>query len=345
MKKETVALIFGSPAAEYSVSLHSAASVMRHFPFDQYNLVSIAITQDNRWLSAPYTSDDLDNDHIADHPQAQEVSLALNNQFKGFYVVGTGDKIVVDRALLIIHGPYGEGGSLQGLLSCAQIPYTGSHADGSFLCMDKEVTHLLAEAAGIPMARYQVVYRNDQNVSHNLGYPCVVKPSGNGSSFGISIVYSEDELQAAIDEAFKFDQKVLIEEFLKGMECGCSALLDGDSLIVSVVDGIVLTDKDYFDFNEKYSSNQHLESYCPAPLPEGVAEKIQTMVRTLYRVLHVRQFGRFDFFYTKDGNVYLNEVNTIPGFTASSRYPRMMAHMGLSYQEVVTKLIEGACYE
>lgn len=146
--KETVALILGSPAAEYSASLHSAASVMKNFPFESYNLVCIAITQDNRWLSAPYTVEDLENDHIADHPKAREVSLALNNSFKGFYVVGTNDRIVVDRALLILHGPYGEGGSIQGLLSCAQIPYTGSKMEGSFLCMDKEVTHIIAKEAG-----------------------------------------------------------------------------------------------------------------------------------------------------------------------------------------------------
>lgn len=342
MNKTQVALIFGSPTAEYSVSLHSAASVMRNFPYADFDLISIAITQQGKWLCGPYTPEDLDADHIADHPQGREVCLSIDPQRHGFYFLDDHQWLAVDCALLVLHGPYGEGGIVQGMLSAAGLPYTGCGVESSVLCMDKAITHVLAEEAGIRMTPYKLIHSYEEAQHHGLGYPCVVKPARNGSSYGVSIVKSESTLETAVEAALKYDNKVLIEAFVTGVEIGCSALQFADQLIISEVDGIYLSDTDYFDFNEKYSSDAATRILCPAPISAAARAEIQALTRQLFSLFGIEQFSRFDFFLAADDVVYLNEINSIPGFTATSRYPRMMAATQISYPEVIRHLVNGA---
>mgnify|MGYP000995008556 CR=1 FL=1 len=341
MSKKKIALVFGSPTAEYSVSLHSAASALRNFPLDCYECVTIAITKSGRWLAGDFTPEDLDNDRIDAHPGAHEVALSLNPESTGFIDTKTQDFIPVDAALLILHGPYGEGGYVQGLFECAGIPYTGCGVEGSIICMDKELTHIIAKENAIRMAGYTVMHAGDRLV-YPEQYPVIVKPCRNGSSYGISIVREAGDLELAVDEAFKYDTKILIESFIKGNEMGCAALLKENELVVSDVDYITLSEQDFFDFNEKYSSDSSVKNICPAPIPDEKRDEVHALTRRLYRLFEMNQFGRFDYFYGSDGLIYLNEVNTIPGFTATSRYPRLMGTVGIDYPTVLKILIEGA---
>lgn len=342
MSKKNAAILFGSPTAEYGVSLHSAASVIRNFPHDTYHLITIAITEQGKWIYGQFSADDLDQDFLVEHPTAQEVSLSLNPEKKGFYVVATQEFIPVDIALLILHGVYGEGGMIQGLLDCAQIPYTGSGVGGSLLCMDKELTHILAERMGIPMAPFTAVSRRDEVVIPPHGYPCVVKPNRNGSSFGLSVVYEEAKLQEAVDKAFEYDTKVIIEDFIDGYELGCGALLTDEGVVISEIDYIALNGSEIFGFEEKYTSDTNTQNICPAPISAAEKNQIQTLTRRLYDGLNVYEFSRFDYFLGKDGVVYLNEVNTIPGFTAKSRYPRLMSFAGIGYTQIIEILLKHA---
>lgn len=335
MKK--VALIFGSIDSEHDVSIESALSVLQNFPKDRYECVPIYISKEGTWYSGDYTEDDLSHHRFE---QGKSIYLRFDYKNPGFYCPETGENIEVDVAFLMLHGRMGEGGMIQGLLKAANIPFTGSDVLASALCMDKVYTHMLAEFHGIPMAAYQVVSDPDTIQYDRISYPCIVKPSREGSSFGVTFVDHEEDLKAACEFALSFDSKILIEDFIKGNEVGLAILEAESGRVISNIDQINV-DGTVFDFNAKYKDSK-TEILGQSTFPLEVQEKVRVLGDQIFDILDCKGFARIDFFVDESLNIYFNEINTIPGFTSHSRYPTMMNNAGYPYSQVIAEFIDAA---
>lgn len=255
---------------------------------------------------------------------------------------GSGRRLLFDAVFPVLHGKNGEDGTVQGLFELAGVPVIGCGTLSSALCMDKDRAHQLAALAGIRVPRSHVFHSSDDfsriaQAAEELGYPVFVKPVRAGSSFGITKVSGPEELPAAMEEAFRHDSAVILEETIPGFEVGC-AVMGNEELTVGLVDEIALSEG-FFNYEEKYTLKTSA-IHCPARIPPEKAAEIQAAAKTIYRALDCRVFARVDLFLTPDGEIVFNEVNTIPGFTAHSRYPSMMQGIGISFGELVTRLIE-----
>lgn len=253
----------------------------------------------------------------------------------------------VDVVFPVLHGKYGEDGTLQGLLELAGIPFVGCGMLSSALCMDKELAHKLVQTAGIEAPRSLTLYKGESmeeslSAAQQLGFPLFVKPARSGSSLGIAKVYSMAQLAAGIENAFAHDSKVVVEQNIDGFEVGCAVLGNSDPLI-GVIDEIELQ-ADFFDYAEKYTL-AHSMIHLPARIDEHTASKVKETARAIYEALGCKGFARVDMFITADGRLVFNEVNTIPGFTASSRYPNMLQASGLAYGQILDRMIELATEE
>ena len=335
MAKKQVGLFFGSINSEHDISIDSAASVMEHFPRELFDCVPIYIGRDGSFNTGDYSVEDMKQKTLNNHRP-----LSLNFDFKrpGFIEIESGKHIDIDVAFLMLHGQMGEGGHVQGLLRSANIPFTGCDVLSSALCMDKGYTHQICEMAGIPMAGYQMITDIAQIDYEKVSYPCIVKPVREGSSFGVSIAKDIDELLSACDFAFKYDHKILIEEYIDGVEVGMAILDTKEIRIVSKPDQVNVSGE-IFDFQEKYHPHA-TETLDYAQFEDAVIEKIQEYAAAAFDVLECEQFSRIDFFVTKDKKIYMNEINTIPGFTIHSRYPQMIARQGLAYTDLIRVMIE-----
>ena len=255
---------------------------------------------------------------------------------------GSGRRLLFDAVFPVLHGKNGEDGTVQGLFELAGVPVIGCGTLSSALCMDKDRAHQLAALAGIRVPRSHVFHSSDDfsriaQAAEELGYPVFVKPVRAGSSFGITKVSGPEELPAAMEEAFRHDSAVILEETIPGFEVGC-AVMGNEELTVGLVDEIALSEG-FFNYEEKYTLKTSA-IHCPARIPPEKAAEIQAAAKTIYRALDCRVFARVDLFLTPDGEIVFNAVNTIPGFTAHSRYPSMMQGIGISFGELVTRLIE-----
>lgn len=334
MKKQ-VALVFGSINSEHDISVASAASVLEHFPHDLFDCVLLYIAKDGTWNVGDYTLEDMKHNKLKNH---RSVNLSFNYQNPGFVEIETGKMIPLDAAFLMLHGQMGEGGHVQGLLKCANIPFTGCDVLSSALCMDKGFTHEVCEANNIPMAGYQLIYAIEDIDYTRISYPVIVKPCREGSSFGVSIAHDKEALHKACVFAFGFDQRILVEDYIEGVEVGVGVLKTGGEYIVSKVDQVNVSGE-IFDFQEKYHPH-NTETLPYAEFPESVTEKIREYSKAAFDILDCAQFARIDFFVAKDHAIYFNEINTIPGFTEHSRYPSMLARMGVDFNNLITRLIE-----
>ena len=333
--KKNIALVFGSMDSEHDVSVASAASVYENFPFDDFDCTLIYIGQDGKWYEGHYTQEDLNKNQLTKH---QELFLRFDQDKPGFYRRDAQSNLDIDAAFLMLHGKTGEGGHVQGLLDVAHIPFTGCKLLSSALCMDKAYTHIVCESAGIKMADYQLITHVNDVDMKSLEFPCIVKPSREGSSFGVSYVASESELIPAIEAAFKFDDRVLIEEYIKGIEVGISILDTKEGRVLSDVDQVNVSG-DFFDFQEKYHPH-NTETLAHSTFPTPVLDQIKVIASDIFDVLYCDQFARLDFFITDKHEIFFNEVNTIPGFTSNSRYPQMMDRVGVPFTNLITKLVE-----
>lgn len=335
--KKRVALVFGSINSEHDISVASAASVLEHFPHDRYECVLLYIAKDGSFNVGDYSVEDMKNLDLKNH---RSLYLDFNYQEPGFVEKLSGNKVAIDAALLMLHGQMGEGGHVQGLLNCANIPFTGCGVLSSSLCMDKGFTHEICEAHGIPMAGYQLIHTIDAIDYDRIDYPVIVKPCREGSSFGVSIAHNQDELLKACLFAFEFDARILIEDYIDGVEVGVGVLKTDEEYIVSYVDQVNVSGE-IFDFQEKY--HPHATETLPyAQFSEEITNQIRAYAKKAFDVLDCEQFARIDFFVAKDESIYFNEINTIPGFTQTSRYPSMIDRCGIVYTDLIAKLIQGA---
>lgn len=322
---KTILILYGGCSSEYGVSLQSAQAVLDHLNPQRWRALPVHITRTGQWI-------------CKDLP----CTLRLDRG-RAALLLADGRELTFDGAFPVLHGKNGEDGTVQGLLELAGVPVIGCGTLSSALCMDKDRAHKLAALAGVRVPRGKVFTGDGapaelEACARELGFPLFVKPVRAGSSFGISRVTRAEELAEAVSAAFDHDREVLLEEAASGFEVGCAVLGNPPALTVGAVDEIELSGG-FFDFDEKYSLKTST-IHCPARIPPKKACEIQEAAKTVYTALDCRGFARVDFFLTPAGEVVFNEVNTIPGFTAHSRYPNMMKAAGLDFTALLDRLIE-----
>lgn len=345
-KKQTVAVLFGGCSPEYSVSLQSAYAVVTHMNPEKYDTVLIGIDGDSgQWYLYRGDVDRIPEDQWMDERLCTPVTVSMDRREHSLCYMeeGTVKKIALDAALPVLHGRNGEDGTVQGVFELAGIRVVGCGLLCSAVCMDKEMAHRIVSAAGIRTARSFMAekpYRETELMSRaeELGYPLFVKPLRAGSSFGITKVCRRTELIPAVERAFEHDSLIVMEEMIDGFEVGC-AILGNQELTVGEVDEIELSDG-FFNFEEKYTLKTS-KIHVPARISPEKAEEIKEAAVTIYRVLKCTDFARIDMFLTPEGEICFNEVNTIPGFTTHSRYPGMLKAAGISFEEIVDRILEG----
>lgn len=349
MNRIKIVVLFGGCSTEYSVSLQSAYSVMEALNPERYELIPMGITKEGHWFRYDGDLKQVPEDNWQGENCRQAFILPDRN-IHGIGMLredGALETERVDVIFPVLHGKNGEDGTVQGLCDLAGIPYVGDGTLSSALCMDKDIAHVVAKAAGIAVPEFVVLksYMTKEEQKERcskLTYPVFVKPSRAGSSYGITKVKQEADLEAAIQEAFCHDTKVVIEAMVEGFEVGC-AVLGNKELTVGEVDEIELH-SDVFDFHEKYTLETS-KIHVPARITPEKAQEIKATAKILYRVLECEGMARVDMFLTPAGDIVFNEINTIPGFTSHSRYPSMMKAYGMSFQEVLDELVREALEE
>lgn len=338
--KTKLGIVFGGCSSEYDVSLVSATSVIENIDTNKYDLYFIGISKQGDCYLFTGNLEDIQKDTWIQ--TSQRVTFSSNRMDHGIINLETGKTISLDIVFPVLHGHNGEDGRLQGLLELAGIPYVGCDMTSSAICMDKYLSHRLVSELGIPCAKSHLFTMHDDyeticNTIADLRFPLFVKPLKAGSSFGITKIQTMDSLKQAITEAFTYDTQILIEENIEGFEVGC-AILGNQDLTVGEVDQIVLEDG-FFDYFEKYNLKTS-KIVLPANLSKAERERIQQTALQIYRTLGCSGFARVDMFYTPDKEIVFNEVNTIPGCTSHSRYPSMLKEIGISFPEVIERLIQ-----
>ncbi|MBQ8015039.1 MAG: D-alanine--D-alanine ligase [Clostridia bacterium] len=347
MKK--VLVLFGGVSSEHDVSLNSACSVIKNIPAEKYEVIPMGITKDGRCYIYNGSPDMLPGGKwLEDAENLEPAVISSDRAHHGIIRLGNGAEIErIDVVFPVLHGKNGEDGTMQGLLEIAGIPYVGCGTAASSACMDKAVTNALADFYGIPQAKWVAFDRHAYsgnkaallaNAAEKLGFPIFVKPANAGSSVGISKAKTLEELEAACEKAFEHDKKLVLEEGVVGMEVEV-AVLGNEEPAASVV-GEVVPCNEFYDYDAKYLANES-ELHIPARLPEEKLKAVQAQAIRAYRALGCEGFTRVDFFVrTSDGEIMLNEPNTIPGFTSISMYPKLWAASGVPYSELLDKLIE-----
>jgi len=338
MSKSKVAIICGGKSSEHEISCVSANGILNSIDRNLFEPVLIGITKSGKWLLLPDdTNFAIINGALPTVPESGvEISITSQGLFSG------GKALTIDVAFPILHGPYGEDGTIQGLFEMIAISYVGSGVLASAVSMDKSYAKPIFAAAGLKVAPGIVVTSKDFELPSNLTFPLFVKPARSGSSRGTTKVKQKSELAAAVINALEFDTKVIIEQGVAGKEIECAVLQADAKLTVSQVGQIVLSDKfEFYDFQAKYLDDS-MQLVVPADLPAGVEAKIQQAALAAFKAAGCEGLARIDFFYSDQGEIIINEINTMPGFTPTSVYPKLIEKSGVSYQQLITKLIQTA---
>ena len=354
-KKIRVAVLFGGRSTEHEVSLRSATNVIQHLDTNQFDIIPVGIDKQGSWF--------LGQDVFTKSVEHQAVPPLTNDNQTWFTPESVGKSVtqtdaneleekVFDVIFPIVHGTFCEDGTLQGLLELADLPYVGCGVLASSIGMDKDISKRLVSLAGVNVAPYLVIKHGQwlsqpshwmKEVTNTISYPVFVKPANAGSSIGITKVKSEDQLASAIEEAFKFDTKILVEKALNVQELELAVLESlepGADPMVSIV-GEIRPSHEFYSYDAKYIDDKGAELFIPAPVSEQIAEKARVAAKKIFAALECEGMARVDLFLDKDTQtIYFNEINTIPGFTKISMYPKLMEASGVSYAELLTHLIQ-----
>ena len=337
MTRTKVAILFGGRSEEHDVSVRSAIEVAAHIDTTTYEPIYVGITRSGRWRTC-------DRPSLGwEHGDGRRAVISPDREDHGLLVDegGRRDIVPVDVVFPVLHGRWGEDGALQGLLELSGLPYVGCDVAGSVTCMDKARAYVVAGDAGIATPSLSVLDGPGATVPDDLTYPVFVKPARSGSSFGVTRVEDPAGLGPALTEARRFDGKVLVEQAILGTEVGCAVLGDGTDLAVGAVDQIELR-HGFFRIHQEDRPEEGSENAVvtvPADLSDRQRDAVQETARSIYVALGCRGLARVDMFLQDDGRIVLNEVNTLPGFTAYSRYPRMMAAAGIGLTEVIDRCL------
>ena len=344
MEKKNIAVIFGGCSPEHTVSLASAAAVIRNIDAEKYEVIQLGITEGGEWFRFYGSPDDIEaNAWRADRTKCIPAVISPDRDQHGileFRLSGV-RTTRLDAAFPVLHGRNGEDGTVQGLCELAGIPLIGCGTLASALCMDKDRAHKLVMLAGVAVPRSVLLEKLPTSaelaaLADGVGYPLFVKPVRAGSSFGVARVEAPSELRAAVRNAFRYDNSVLLEEAVPGFEAGC-AVIGNSELVTGRADEIELSGG-YFDSEEKYTLKTS-KIHMPARVDAATEQRLRETACRIYRALGCRGFARVDMFLTPDKRIVFNEVNTIPGFTSHSRFPKMMSGVGYDFPALVDALI------
>ena len=353
MKKLSVCVLFGGVSPEHEVSLRSAESVLKNMDHSKYNVFPVGITKEGDWI----------------HYVGKDYSLLPSGEWRNFpgnrrsaispvrgqgLLCFEGDCVVrerIDVVFPVLHGENGEDGTIQGLLELAGIPYVGAGVAASAVAMDKTLTKLVAGQAGVPQADWFLARRLDldchmeqvlSQLENRFDYPMFVKPAGTGSSVGVTKAANREQLRQGLLDAAVYDEKVLVEEFIPGKEIEV-AVMGNDSPVASVC-GEIDSGAEFYDYEAKYITDTSV-AYIPARISQEAEEQVRELAVRVYQAVGCRGLSRVDFFCQEDGNVVFNEINTIPGFTSISMYPKLFAASGIPYSQLIDELINLAMEE
>lgn len=348
MKKLSVCVLFGGMSPEHEVSLRSAEFVLNSLDKEKYNVFPVGITKSGDWIL-------FGGDDYSQLPSGEWIHNEANRRAAISPVRGQGllsfegDCVVrerIDVVFPVLHGENGEDGTVQGLLQLAGIPYVGPHVAASAVAMDKTLTKLVADSAGIPQAQWQLVNNSDLNdrmdsildkLEGKFNYPMFVKPAGTGSSVGVSKAQDRQALRDGLLQAGTYDEKILVEEFIYGREVEVAVM--GNSSPMASICGEIDSGADFYDYDAKYVTDTST-AYIPARISEDVAEQVRDAAVRVYSAIGCLGLSRVDFFVTyEDNRVVFNEINTIPGFTSISMYPKLFAASGIPSEELISELL------
>jgi D-alanine-D-alanine ligase len=360
-KKRRVALLFGGKSAEHKVSLQSACNIAQAINLNSYELTLIGLTKDGRWLWRGENAPSCGQESPAGTPFLRSLSGFLLNEADPRAICLNESALVpfdggkegflaalknrFDIVFPVLHGPWGEDGTVQGLLRMAGVPFAGSGVLGSALGMDKDIAKRLLAAAGIPVAASVTVHKGEKRLSfaevtQKLGAELFIKPANMGSSVGVHKVRCADDWDGSLDDAFLYDGTVLVEECIDGREIECAVLGNGGEAIASCA-GEIIPAHDFYTYEAKYLDENGARLEIPAKLPEETAGKIRELSVKTFLTLRCEDLARVDFFLKKDGSLLVNEINTMPGFTAISMYPKLWEESGIGYSELIDRIITG----
>lgn len=339
-RKIRVGILFGGKSAEHEVSLRSAKSVAEALDKEKFDVVFIGIDKSGKWLP-PADSKRLLASAPALYAKKGGESVALIPQSAGTLEEDGKPSKKIDVVFPILHGPFGEDGTVQGLLKLADVPFVGPSVLGSAIGMDKDVMKRLLRDAGIPIGKFLTLHKGEkityEKAVRALGSPLFIKPANLGSSVGVTKAHNKKEFNKAIKEAFEFDTKILIEEFIDGREIECAVL--GNERPRASVPGEIIPSHEFYSYEAKYLDENGARLDIPAKLPKKVQRRVQELAIQTFKVLCCEGMGRVDTFVTKRGHVYVNEINTIPGFTSISMYPKLWEASGVSYSKLMEILV------
>ena len=350
-KKINVGILFGGKSAEHEISLRSAKNVIEAIDKKKYQPVLIGIDKGGKWLFNEETSLLLNTDDVNAmqlNDQSDQVALVPQSEGKISNLSRADFHKSIDVVFPILHGPFGEDGTIQGLLKLADVPFVGAGVLGSAVGMDKDIMKRLLRDAGLPIGKFITLELEDkippyEEIVELLGETCFVKPANLGSSVGINKATTAEEYQAAVKEAFLYDNKIIIEEFIDGREIECAIL--GNENPKASVPGEITFNHNFYSYEAKYLDDQGYQLEIPVQLPEEITASIQEIALRTFKVLACKGFARVDVFLTADQRILVNEINTIPGFTKISMYPKLWEASGISYPDLIDQLIQLAIQE
>ena len=345
-----VLILFGGVSSEHEVSLRSAAAVIRNIDRARWTVSTLGITKDGRWLLYTGETDRIeDGSWLADTANQTPAVLSSDRSVHGLVVLrdNGAENVYVDVVFPVLHGKNGEDGTMQGFLQLAGIPFVGCDALSSAMGMDKAVTNTMADHIGVPQAKWLSVRRAEyaaasaqfrQKCAETLGFPLFVKPANAGSSVGVTKVCDAHALDSAMQIGFEQDDKLVLEEGIDGRELECAVIGNDDPSAPMV--GEIVPCNDFYDYEAKYIASESV-IHIPADVPEEAAETVRTLAKRIFTALGCTGLSRVDFFLRRsDGKVLFNEINTIPGFTSISMYSKMLMAAGMTYGEIVERLLE-----
>ena len=347
-RKIRVGILFGGKSAEHEVSLQSAKNIVEAIDQEKYEVALIAIDKKGQWYLADASRFLLHEDNpklIKLNTLRNSVALVPGEKTGHLVSLGSHKSAEsIDVVFPVLHGPLGEDGTVQGLLKLANVPFVGAGVLGSSVGMDKDVAKRLLREAGIPIARFLVFHRSSvdkldfNRVKKQLGTPLFIKPANLGSSVGISKAKNKKQFDTALSDAFKYDNKILIEEYIEGREIECSVLGNEDPIVS--LPGEILPNDEFYSYQAKYIDEDGALLDIPAKLSEDTKREVQRCAIETFKVLCCEGMARVDLFLKKDDEVVVNEINTIPGFTKISMYPKLWEISGISYSDLIDKLIQ-----
>lgn len=348
MEKMKVGVVFGGQSGEHEVSLMSATSVIKVMDKTKYDIIPIGITKEGKWHIFPGDVSKIEDGSWQE--EAIPAFLPPDTGYRCLIFLEEGKEVrhYIDVIFPVLHGPRGEDGTVQGVFELMNIPYVSCGVSSSAVCMDKVFTKQILRQAGLPVVDFKVFYKKDlphkldeiiSEVEASFGYPCFVKPANMGSSVGITKAHDREELKSGIMLAAEYDRKLLVEKFIPAREIECSVLGNEDPK--ASLPGEIMPSHEFYDYTAKYFDGGKSKLLIPAPLAGEETEKIRDLAVKAFKALDCSGMARVDFLMSKvSGIIYINELNTIPGFTKISMYPKMWEAAGLPYKELIDKLIE-----